>query len=268
MLCLGAHASQRAWSGKWCWGQVKRKTYEKAKSKVLPTCLFEESGSLAIFVIPSHSMVHHGQPESTEVKRMHWHSNKLSNSWSSKHLKATKATITKNLVKKQFGSKRKRSGWLFLIDSYGPKYIVHLKVKSKWHEETSSNEWELGNDRTCQKNRHRPVLVRTNRVYLAGKACEREPKSSLCQGNCLYMEECNTKTQIKNIKKLFLLFCTHPLHPIYIDLVVSTWFITHMENICSSNLAKCYWGFPAHRSPPAALREWCPPPAYWSWKVA
>ena len=125
------------------------------------------------------------------------------------------------------------------------KYIVHFKVKSKWHEETSSNEWELGNDRTCQKNRHRPVLVRTNRVYLAGKACEGEPKSSLCQGNCLYMEECNTKTQIKNIKKLFLLFCTHPLHPIYIDLVVSTWFIAHMENIWSSNLAKCYWGLPS-----------------------
>lgn len=97
------------------------------------------------------------------------------------------ATITKKLVKKQFGSKRKRSGWLFLIDSYGPKYIVHLKVKSKWHEETSSNEWELGNDRTCQKNRHRPVLVRTNRVYLAGKACEGEPKSSLCLGNCLQL---------------------------------------------------------------------------------
>ena len=69
----------------------------------------------------------------------------------------------------------------------------YIKVRSKWHEETSSNEWdELGNDCTCQKNRHRPVLVKANYGHSSWKAWEWELKSSLCQENCVYMEECNT----------------------------------------------------------------------------
>ena len=78
--------------------------------------------------------------------------------------KINKKTSFKNTVWKQTEKIRLVVLNRFICNKY-------IKVRSKWHEETSSNEWdELGNDCTCRKNRHRPVLVKANYGHSSWKS--------------------------------------------------------------------------------------------------